>query len=108
MLALRIFLLTLVARVIISYQCFSDSIGWGDGFCLPDSYNKIVVPRDEDTNIALVNFTAIFLKDVYQFNNEDDTIKVRLFVLLRWVDPRITFTEQINDCLLNTSDAADE
>ena len=71
----------MVARA-ISEQCFSDTFGYGDGFCLPDNYNKMVVPRDETTNISLVNFTAITLKDAYQFNNEDDTVEIRLFVSL--------------------------
>ena len=87
---LRLFVLVLEAGA-IAEQCFSDSFGWSDGFCLTDHYNKMVVPRDEATNISLVYFTAITLKDAYQFNNEDDTIQVRLFIWLTWIDPRIKY-----------------
>ena len=93
MLFLPIVLLCLVARV-ISEQCFSDSYGYDvAGFCLSDYYNKMVLPRDED-DISLVNFTDIVLKDVNQFNNEDDAIQLRLFVWLSWFDPRIRVIDQ--------------
>ena len=46
MLPFRIVLLVVVGRV-ISEQCFSDTYGLGDEFCLSDNYNNMVVPVDE-------------------------------------------------------------
>ena len=79
MLTLQLFLIVLAAREITAEQCFSDSFGFGDGFCLSEDYNKMAVPRDENGTVFLVSFYDLVLKDVYQFNNEDDTIQLRLF-----------------------------
>ena len=58
------------------------------GICLPADYNKMDLPGEKPIHID----TQMFLNDIYEVNQRDLTIHIRLFMLFSWRDNRLNFT----------------
>ena len=83
--------------VVRSERCFSDPIGLGDGFCLDDDYNKLVLPVDvnqenfSEPRTTQVNFTKFYLTDILKFDTKENQITLSLDFWLSWKDNRIIY-----------------
>ena len=72
--------------------------------CIPENYKKLDLPSNDTVEVN----TSLFLMDIYHIDHQTYTFHLNFVVRLKWFDNRITITSKDKDCLLYTSDAADE
>ena len=78
-----------------STQASGPSTTCSSTVCVPDTYNRMDMPRTEAGPLHIQ--TQMILMEVYEVNAKDLTVHINLFMNFIWIDNRLNFTAVSGD-----------